>query len=81
MLCATELGLIAHPIAGFIPKKTRELLGIPDEYTVISFIVCGYPGTDDSLLSDKQKEAEASRPERKPIGEIFYRDKWGNPLR
>lgn len=81
MLRATELGLIAHPIAGFSPKKTTELLGVPDEYTVISFIVCGYPGTDDSLLSDKQKEAEAARPERKPIGEIFYRDRWGVPLR
>lgn len=81
MLRATELGLIAHPIAGFSPKKTRELLGIPDEYTVISFIICGYPGTDDSLLSEKQKEAELARPERKPIGSIFYLDKWGNPLR
>lgn len=81
MLRATELGLIAHPIAGFSPKKARELLGIPDEYTVIAFIICGYPGTDDSLLSEKQKEAEISRPERKPIGEIFYRDRWGAPLR
>lgn len=81
MLRATELGLIAHPIAGFNPKRTRELLGIPDEYTVISFIICGYPGTDDSLLSEKQKEAELVRPERKPMGSIFYLDKWGNPLR
>jgi len=81
VLRATEMGLIAHPIAGFSPKKSRELLGIPEEYTVITFVICGHPGTDDSLLSDKQKEAEAARPERKAVGENFFKDKWGIPLR
>lgn len=81
VLRATEIGIIAHPIAGFSPKKAREVLGIPDEYTVITFIICGYPGTDDSVLSDKQKADEVTRPARKPIGEIFYKDKWGAPLR
>ncbi len=81
VLRATELGIIAHPIAGFSPKKAREVLGIPDEYTVITFVICGYPGTDDSVLSDKQKADEITRPARKPIGEIFYKDKWGAPLR
>ncbi|HDT12916.1 MAG TPA: nitroreductase, partial [Candidatus Aminicenantes bacterium] len=32
ILRATELGLVAHPIAGFSPKKTREALGIPEDY-------------------------------------------------
>jgi nitroreductase len=81
VLQATEMGMIAHPIAGFSPKKAREILGIPDEYTVITFIICGYPGTDDSVLSDKQKADEATRPARKPIEENFYKDKWGAPLR
>jgi len=81
VLRATEMGIIAHPIAGFSPKKAREVLGIPDEYAVITFVICGYPGTDDSVLSDKQKEDEVTRPARKAIGEIFYKDKWGTPLR
>ena len=81
VLRATEMGMIAHPIAGFSPKKAREVLGIPDEYTVITLVICGYPGTDDSVLSDKQKADEVSRPVRKPIGENFYKDKWGAPLR
>jgi nitroreductase len=81
VLRATEMGLIAHPIAGFSPKRAREVLGIPDEYTVITFIICGHPGTDDSVLSDKQKGEEAARPERKPVGENFFRDKWGASLR
>jgi nitroreductase len=81
VLRATEMGLIAHPIAGFSPKKAREVLGIPDEYTVITFVICGHPGTDDSVLSDKQKGDELTRPARKPIGENFFKDKWGAPLR
>ena len=31
ILRATELGLVAHPIAGYSPQKTREVLGIPDD--------------------------------------------------
>lgn len=81
VLRATEMGMVAHPIAGYSPKKAKELLGIPEEYTVITFVICGYPGTDDSLLSDKQKGDEKVRPERKPIGDNFFKNKWGNPLR
>ena len=78
-LRATELGLICHPIAGFDPIKAKQILGIPEDYVVITFVICGYPGTDDSLLSDKQKAAEIERPPRKPTGENFFLDKWGNP--
>ena len=80
-LRATELGLIAHPIAGFDPLKAKELLGIPQDYTVITFVIVGYPGSDPSLLSDKQKALEPNRPERKPIGENFFLDKWGAPYK
>ena len=79
-LRATELGLIAHPIAGFDPLKAKEILGIPQDYVVITYVICGYPGTDDSLLSDKQKAIEPVRPIRKPSGENFFLDKWGNPF-
>jgi nitroreductase len=79
-LRATELGLIAHPIAGYDPVKVKAVLGIPEEFVVITLIVCGYSGTDESLLSDKQKAGERERPERKPVGENFFMDKWGAPL-
>jgi len=78
-LRATELGLIAHPIAGYDPIKAKQLLGIPEDYVVITFVIVGYPGEDDSLLSDKQKAGETVRPERKPVGENFFLDKWGRP--
>ncbi|MEM2891573.1 MAG: nitroreductase family protein [Thermoplasmata archaeon] len=78
-LAATELGLIAHPIAGYDPLKVKEVLGIPAEYVLITLVICGYPGGDESLLSDKQKEAERTRPERKPLGENIFLDRWANP--
>lgn len=79
-LRATELGLIAHPIAGYNPQNAKALLGIPEDFVVITCVIVGYPGTDDSLLSDKQKQTESVRPERKPVGENFYLDRWGAPF-
>ena len=79
-LRATELGMIAHPIAGYDPLKVKAALGIPEDHVVITLVICGRPGTDDSLLSDKQREAEALRPERRPQGENIFLDRWGSPL-
>ncbi len=80
ILQATELGLIAHPISGFNPVRTRAALCIPADYVVIAYVVCGYPGDDESLLSDWQKERQRARPERKPLGEAFYNNRWGEPF-
>lgn len=81
LLRATELGFIAHPIAGYDPSKIRNALGIPKEYVIITLVVCGYHTSDDSLLSDKQKISEVKRPTRKAIGENMHRDKWRVPFR
>ncbi|MBI0584705.1 MAG: nitroreductase family protein [Methanomassiliicoccus sp.] len=81
LLQATELGLIAHPIAGFDPAMARVVLGIPVDYVVITFIICGYPGEDESLLSDKQKAQQLERPERRPLDHNFFRDAWDRPLK
>jgi hypothetical protein len=75
------MGIIAHPIAGYKPEIVRETLSIPEEYVIIALVICGYPSDDDSLLSEKQLISEDVRPDRKPIGEIFFHGEWGNPLR
>jgi nitroreductase len=80
MLQATELGLIAHPIAGYDPLMVKKNLNIPDDYVLITLVNIGYPGTDASTLSEKQIEVETRRPERKPIGDNFFKGSWGNPL-
>lgn len=77
LLQATELGLVAHPIAGYSPDRVRELLGIPPDVQVIAVIVCGkHAEAMSPLLNDKQKAMEASRPPRKELAEIAFWEKW-----
>lgn len=78
VLRATELGLVAHPIAGYSPKKTREILGIPEDYQVITLIIVGkHSEKISSVLSDNQVAAERSRPERRPFSETVSIDRFG----
>ena len=73
ILRATELGLVAHPIAGYSPKKTREILGIPDDHNVITLVIVGKHSEKISpILSDKQAEAENKRPERIPLDKFVH---------
>jgi nitroreductase len=77
ILRATELGLVAHPIAGFSPKKTREVLGIPDEYNVITLIIVGkHAETLSPALSEEQIEAEKQRPQRKSFDEFIFHNRF-----
>ncbi|MGB3341648.1 MAG: nitroreductase family protein [bacterium] len=77
ILRATELGLVAHPIAGFSPKKTREILNIPSDMEVIALVIVGKKSDKvNPHLSDKQVEAEKDRPARLPINEFVYLNKF-----
>jgi nitroreductase len=80
ILRATELGLVAHPIAGFSPKKTRAILGIPDEFTVITLIIVGkHLETASDMLSEEQKEVESIRPARKELKEFVHINRYNKP--
>jgi len=81
MLMATSMGLIAHPIAGYRPEVVREVLSIPEDQVIITLVICGHPGNDTSLLSEKQLRDERERPERKPLNESFYLGRWGVPFK
>ena len=78
ILRATELGLVAHPIAGYSPKKARDVLGITDDMTVITLVIVG-KHTDEisGLLSEAQAASESDRPERCPFEEFAYLDTYG----
>ena len=78
ILRATELGLVAHPIAGFSPKRTCEVLGIPEEYQVITLVLVGKrAATLSPVLSPKQLEAETTRPERLPFEAFAFVNSFG----
>ncbi len=73
ILRATELGLVAHPIAGYNPEAVKELLGIPAEMKLITLIIVGkHSETISPYLSEKQIEAEKRRPERVPIEKFTF---------
>jgi nitroreductase len=77
MLQAVKEGLIAHPIAGFKPAKLKEEFGIPEEYTLITIVVIGFPG-DESHLNEKHLESEHSARDRKPESEVIMYNTWVN---
>ncbi len=79
ILRATELGLVAHPIAGFDEKKAKEILEIPEEMRLITFINIGKHSSEiNPVLSEPMKLGEKQRPPRKSLSEFVYLNKYGN---
>ncbi|MCS7257942.1 MAG: nitroreductase family protein [candidate division WOR-3 bacterium] len=73
ILRATELGLVAHPIAGYNHKLVKEVLGIPGDFTVITLIIIGKHASEiKPVLTEKQREQELNRPERLPFEKFVY---------
>ena len=79
-LRATELGLVAHPIAGFDNEKVRLALGIPEGNMVITLINVGKKISDLSALTPQQAAAETGRPPRLPLENIFSVDAYDEKL-
>jgi nitroreductase len=81
ILRATELGLVAHPIAGFHEDKVKEILGIPEEMRVITLVNVGLKNEIiQPELSEKQIRDESERPPRKLFEEFVYIDKFTNEI-
>ena len=79
MLRATELGLVAHPIAGYREDQVKEILDIPEDMRVITLVIVGqHSETISPLLSEKQVESEEERPERLPLEEFAYVNVFGS---
>jgi len=77
ILRATELGLVAHPIAGFDEDKAKEILGIPADMRLITLVNIGaHLLPVNSLLNEQQAEIEKARPERLPLSEIMRINKF-----
>ncbi len=77
ILRATELGLVAHPIAGFNEIQAKMVLEIPEEMTLITLIIVGkHSEMISSLLSEKQIISEKKRPKRLPLDQFIYFNKY-----
>ncbi len=77
ILRATELGLVAHPIAGFNPDEVKRILEIPEDMNLITLIIVGKHSSKISpYLSEKQIVAEKERPPRIPLEEFVFFNKF-----
>lgn len=72
---ATELGLVAHPMAGFDEPSVREVFGAPEEVRVLAVVAIGFPGEVSQLPDDLQKRETADQ-QRLPLGHLVVRDRW-----
>ena len=80
ILRATELDLVAHPIAGYSPKKTREILNVPEDIDVITLVIVGkHSDKINPDMSDKQIADEKERHKRIPNESfVFHNNYLGN---
>ncbi len=75
ILKATEMGLVAHPIAGYDEEAAKRVLGIPSDMTLITLIIVGKHSSEVwEGLSERQKKDEAKRPERLPLERFSFID-------
>jgi len=74
LLKATELGLVAHVIAGYSHEKTKKLLSIPEEWHVIALIAVGKKSKKKKVIGDE------SRPERLAAKHVYSIDEYSKKL-
>lgn len=75
LLQAAKEGIYAHPMAGFDPHVVKKAFDIPDEFTVITLVALGFPGSD-AHLNEKHVELESSPRSRKPEQEVICYNAW-----
>ena len=79
ILRATELGLVAHPIAGFKETKAKEILKIPNEMRLITLVIIGKHSKDiNPVLSDAMKLGEKQRPPRRKLEDLVFINNYNN---
>ncbi|KKP35920.1 MAG: Nitroreductase [candidate division TM6 bacterium GW2011_GWF2_32_72] len=63
-------GLVVHGMEGFDYDKSREVLGIPEDYTILAMYAVGKPGKKEDLSKELQEREEMS--DRKKIEEFVF---------
>ncbi len=77
-LQAVALGLAAHQMGGFDAEALRRACAIPPRFEPMAVIAVGHPAGPDRLPPDLRERETAPR-ERRPLGERFFRARWGEP--
>lgn len=74
LLKATELGIVAHVIAGFSAEEVKNVLEIPEEWNIISLIVLGKKSRKKKTIGDEE------RPERLAMKYVYSIDEFSKKL-
>jgi nitroreductase len=81
ILRATELGLVAHPIAGYLEQRVQQALRIPAALTVMALVVVGKrSATIDPALPKAMKADERKRPPRLPLSQIAHTNRFSGKV-
>ena len=75
MAQATDLGLVAHPMANFDEPAARTAFAAPAELRILVLMAIGYPGDPASLPPDLQRRESATQ-ERIPLANLLVEDRW-----
>ncbi len=75
---ATARGLFVHQMIGILPDKAREVYGIPEDSQAWTAMAIGYMG-NPATSPDKLKERDLTPRQRKPLRQIVFAGRWGNP--
>ena len=80
ILRATEMGLVAHPIAGYLEQRCK-ILHIPAQLIVMALVVVGRrAAVIDPALPADMKADERARPPRLPLGRISFTNGFRGPV-
>lgn len=74
---AVAQGLVAHQMGGFDIAKVRAAFSIPEDFTPMAMIAVGYQAEADTIADEETRQKELKPRGRKPVGERFYRGRWG----
>lgn len=78
-LQAQAMGLMTHQMGGFDAEKSREVFGIPEQFTLMAMISVGYaaaPATYSAEVSERENKPRS----RRALGELFFVGRWGQPI-
>ncbi|MDD3044047.1 MAG: nitroreductase family protein [Candidatus Delongbacteria bacterium] len=74
ILKATEMGIVAHIIAGFEHKKVEKFISLPEDWNIISLIIFGKRSKKKLEISDED------RPERLSLKYVYSIDEYSKKL-
>jgi nitroreductase len=79
---AFSQGLVMHEMGGYDPEKAREVFGIPEGYESLAMIAVGYPDSPEKIKdNEKWYAGEIAERTRKPMEEIVFANRFGQPMK